>query len=206
MKKTSTILIATAVFLSSTLPVMTQGVSAEQVKVPTTVDAQKNLESKPSSDFINKFDQAVKLSGSQFIIDTDNLPKNTTAEELTQLREMVSQKNSIISDSRNLNNGTKIEYNNNSVTIIAASENNDLLRFREGSNYVHVYWWGLRIGISKSTLHYIGAGVTIGGIWVPEPVVSKVLSTLGVVATLAPGGIVFNSTPPIATFWGPEFQ
>lgn len=145
------------------------------------------------------------MSGNKFIIDTNNLPENTTSEELTKLNELISQKNSIISSSENLNNGTKITKESNFI-IISDNDNGSMLRFREGSNYVHVYWWGLRIGISRTTLHAIGAGITIGTIWIPEPTITKVLATLGVLAGVSPGGIVFNSTPPIATFWGSEFQ
>ena len=47
----------------------------------------------------------------------------------------------------------------------------------------------MKIFISQRTLQGIGAGVSIAGVWVPEPLVSKMASTLGIVVAVAPGGI-----------------
>ncbi|MCX7885114.1 MAG: hypothetical protein N2448_08815 [Caloramator sp.] len=64
--------------------------------------------------------------------------------------------------------------------------------YNEGITKIHFHWWGATIYLSKTTINVIGAGITIGGIWIPEPVVSKILSTLGVVVGLCPGGIAFD--------------
>lgn len=67
------------------------------------------------------------------------------------------------------------------------------------------------------SLNTIGAGITIGCIWIPEPFVSKVLATVGAVISMSPGGVVFNSSPHLAqlvpgnlgsglNFWGFSFQ
>ncbi len=66
--------------------------------------------------------------------------------------------------------------------------------YKEGVNKVEWYWWGARIYLSKTTVRWIGAGVTVGGIWVPEPVVSKILATIGAItAATVQGGIVFDA-------------
>lgn len=65
-------------------------------------------------------------------------------------------------------------------------------RFNEGVTKIAFHWWGATIYLSKTTINVIGAGASIGGIWIPEPVVSKILSTLGVAVALCPGGIVFD--------------
>lgn len=65
-------------------------------------------------------------------------------------------------------------------------------RYSEGVTKIDFHWWGATIYLSKTTINLIGGGVTIGGIWIPEPVVSKILSTLGVVIALCPGGIAFD--------------
>lgn len=205
MKKSLVLVASTAVLLSALAPSVVNVVQADQVVPKTEVNAQNVMADTPSSNFINKFDDAVKVVNNLFIIDYSNLPQNTSSSELQSLKALIDQKNSIILKSENLNDGTKLEKDNNSV-IISSNSNNSMLRFREGSNYVHVYWWGLRIGLSKTTINYIGGGVAIGGIWVPEPIVSKILATLGVAMGLAPGGIVFNSTPGIANFWGAGWQ
>ena len=85
----------------------------------------------------------------------------------------------------------------------------------QGVDKVEVYWWGVRVWISGPTLRTIGAGVSIGGIWIPEPLISKVVATLGVLIATSSGGIVFNSSPHLAipgtplhklNFWGVSFQ
>lgn len=205
MKKSIVIVASTAVLLSALAPSVVNVVQADQVVPKTEVNAQNPMGDTPSSNFINKFDDAVKVVNNLFIIDYKNLPQSTSSSELQSLKALIDQKNSIILKSENLSDGTTLEKDNNSV-IINSNSNNSMLRFREGSNYVHVYWWGLRIGLSKTTINYIGGGVAIGGIWVPEPIVSKILATLGVAMGLAPGGIVFNSTPGIANFWGAGWQ
>lgn len=65
-------------------------------------------------------------------------------------------------------------------------------KYSEGVTKIVFHWWGASIYLSKTTINLIGGGVAIGGIWVPEPVVSKVLATLGVIGTLCPGGIAFD--------------
>ncbi|WP_429976091.1 hypothetical protein [Enterococcus sp. DIV0086] len=139
---------------------------------------------------------------------SDNAKSELSKSELTFLQNKISETNSVTSNividpaKETLTTGDK------TITISQNVESNNgiSLGFSEGKNDAKVYWWGVRIWLSKTTVNLIGAGVTIGGIWVPEPVVSKVLATVGVVIGLCPGGIVFNSTPPIANFWGFEFQ
>jgi hypothetical protein len=40
----------------------------------------------------------------------------------------------------------------------------------------------------------------------PQPLLSKLVSTAGVVLGAVPGGIVFNSTPGVKSVWGMEWQ
>ena len=65
-------------------------------------------------------------------------------------------------------------------------------RFSEGVTKIVFHWWGATIYLSKTTINFLGGGVAVGGIWILEPVVSKILSTLGVAGTLCPGGIAFD--------------
>ena len=64
--------------------------------------------------------------------------------------------------------------------------------YNEGVTKIEFHWWGATIYLSRTTVIAIGAGVTIGGIWVPEAVVSKILATVGAVVALCPGGIAFD--------------
>ena len=47
----------------------------------------------------------------------------------------------------------------------------------------------MRVLLSKTTINRVGGGVTIAGVWIPEPVLSKILATGGAIAGLAPGGM-----------------
>lgn len=61
-----------------------------------------------------------------------------------------------------------------------------------GKNDVQFHWNYARIFLNKGTVQAIGAGLSIGGIWVPEPIVSKVAASLGVGIALIPHGIWFD--------------
>ncbi|WP_424937476.1 MULTISPECIES: hypothetical protein [Bacteria] len=61
----------------------------------------------------------------------------------------------------------------------------------------------------KWTLQAVGTGVGIGGRFIPEPLISKIVAAFGFAyAGLTPGGIFFNWSPiftpmaPFGTFWG----
>lgn len=214
MKKLIVVVASTSLLLAATAPSMVSTVQAEQVIPNTEISAQSTINDIPSSGFISKFDEAVKLVNNQFVIDYNNLPQNTTATELQNLKILVEQKNSIISKSESLKEGFKVEKDNNSIIISSATDNDSLQRYRYGSNYVHVYWWGLRIGINKgTTIAAVRVGCTIGSVYVPARAVIAALGVLGLAASNIPGGIVFNSSPqfvPIAgsgaIVWGVGFQ
>ncbi len=94
-------------------------------------------------------------------------------------------------------NINKFDFSTGEVSVIAPGNKEIALHaarapYTEGVDAIELYWWGVRIFLSKTTVNMIGAGVTIGGIWIPEPLVSKILATVGVVIALCPGGIWFD--------------
>lgn len=88
----------------------------------------------------------------------------------------------------------KADFSSGEVFVVSPEQEGQeiSLYYSEGVTKIEFHWWGATIYLSKSTINLIGAGVSIGGIWVPEPIVSKVLATLGVVVALCPGGIAFD--------------
>ena len=84
----------------------------------------------------------------------------------------------------------------------------EALGFKEGVTKVVFHWWGVTVYLSRSTVRWLGLGITIAGIWIPEAVVTKVLATLGVVAQSCPGGIRFDYYVfmPVANIWNVRFQ
>jgi hypothetical protein len=61
-----------------------------------------------------------------------------------------------------------------------------------GKNHVEFHWNYARVWLSKGTIHNIGRGAAFAGIWIPEPIVSKVCASLGFVASLTPNGVWFD--------------
>lgn len=62
----------------------------------------------------------------------------------------------------------------------------------EGVDKIDFYWWGARVYLSKSTVRTMGATISIAGVIIPEAVVSKAASILGIVIGNTPSGIVFD--------------
>lgn len=92
-------------------------------------------------------------------------------------------------------NISKADFSTNEVFIVAPEEEFQYVNARaynEGVTKIEFHWWGASIYLSKTTIMTIGAGITIGGIWIPEGVVTKILATVGVVIALCPGGIAFD--------------
>ena len=151
---------------------------------------------------------------------SDDAKNDLTESELQYLQTKVSETN-IITRNIELSENEAIDFKDNAVEVTQNIDSGGAtLRaasYKEGINQVKVYWWGVRVWLSKSTVNAIGAGVTIGGVWIPEPLVSKVLSTAGAVIGASPGGVVFNSSPHLAklvpgnlgsglNFWGFSYQ
>lgn len=87
----------------------------------------------------------------------------------------------------------------NEIDIVDPKEDDNLnyatrAKYKEGVTKVTFHWWGTKIYIKKSHLRNAGKGLTVGGIWLPHKVLSKVAATGGVVLASAPGGIIINRT------------
>ncbi|MDI6495689.1 hypothetical protein [Leuconostoc lactis] len=78
-------------------------------------------------------------------------------------------------------------------------------RYHEDSSYIHHYWWGYRIGISKTDLQRAAFGLNAATLfpydkWIPLGwVVTAVAGIAGLSAGSAPGGVVFNYSGVPAT-------
>lgn len=62
----------------------------------------------------------------------------------------------------------------------------------EGDTKVVTNWWGVEIYLSKSTVQHIGEGAAVGGVFIPEPLVTKILAVYGFGIRFLPGGIVLE--------------
>lgn len=155
---------------------------------------------------INKFDKFVLFNENKRIYEIDNIAKDKlNSTEYQQLNKSINNTNNFL--------GT-IDFNTNDLVEVVDANNNYLYKnnkiinnnnnyystallakkksFKEGVNKVVTYWWGADIYIKKSTINLAGGGVSIAGIWLPDPFISKVVATVGVAVGFAPGGIAFR--------------
>lgn len=103
----------------------------------------------------------------------------------------------LLEDYLNNTNSTieKLDFSKGDVFVISPEEDIEMTeraKYNRGVTKINFYWWGARVYLSKTTINRIGYGTTIGGIWIPEPHVSKIVATVGVVASVCLGGIVFD--------------
>ena len=182
------------VFINAAFPL------AETVKANESVTVAKSKEYTLSEEQKNRLDKYVNASF------------ELSDFEYNLLKTKVSETNAAIDSIKLSSNEYKV-VSQDSITVF--QEVKDVNRYsfafrsisgyQEGENAIRFYWWGARVWLSKTTVNYLGAGITLGGIWIPEAIVSKILATAGVVLGNCPGGIVFNYTPGV-NIWGLEFQ
>lgn len=145
-----------------------------------------------------KADRFIWLSGDQFTI-SPSASNYLSDSEMLQVELSIQTANEQIRVAQadpNLEETTShkvVTFTEVSGPEISDTDGDDVSPyFREGKTAVNFHWWGVRFYYSKTTVQWIGAGVTVGGLWIPEPFVSKVLGSLGAVSTLTPGGIWFD--------------
>lgn len=151
----------------------------------------------------------IAVADERFVLDTSAGTVLTT-EEIDQVRSLLAGTNTQLDSLQS--KGTPLVP----VMTPPGSTDSDEIQafaFKEGVTKVEAHWYGLRVWASRTTLGVVGGGVGIAGIWIPEPIVSKVVATIGIaVGTFAPGGVVFNYTPvsvpgfPAGAVWGVEWQ
>ncbi|EUJ22542.1 hypothetical protein PGRAN_12981 [Listeria grandensis FSL F6-0971] len=179
----------------------------------TEMVGETNKEQVLTEGQVLKFDQYVVLNvkTGAFSI-KDDAKRELSSTEFNLLHAKINDANLLTEEMISTEN-VDVTIDSQGVTITEKSANGPQLlkraKYIEGKNAVKGYWWGLRVWVKKATVHKVGNGAAIGGIWIPGPLIGKVVSTLGVVLSACPGGIVFNSTPspvPASLVWGSEYQ
>lgn len=196
--------------------------AVSQPTTPTTNNGQIN------SAFINRFNNAVILDSKtgQFVIDKNFLPTNTTQMELASLNKLISDANAGLKgvvaqapkgDVVQVGNSVVVADNPTTAKEIAqGTQAKTVSTHHNGSNYIHHYWWGYRIGISGTTLHKASLGLNAAALfpydkWIPVGwVISVVCGILGIASGASPGGVVFNYSglpgTPYGTIWSVGWQ
>lgn len=199
--------------------------------VSNTLPTNPQSEGHVSQEFIDRFNNAISLNadGTKFVINESLIPTNATQTELTELNNLVNQSNKDLAPAVQSAPSQNVEKVGNSVVVANDSQTaekvsaelqgqslTNVSRYHEGSTYIHHYWWGYRIGISKTDLHRAAFGLNAAALfpydkWIPLGwVVSVVAGLAGLSAGSAPGGVVFNYSgvpaTPYGTIWSVGFQ
>lgn len=168
--------------------------SAETVTGPDASSQNNESPSSVSSGSLENADSYVSLQGDQFSVDSE-AESVFSQKDLQEIENEVKAQNEKINEAK-ADSNLEMKVAGDSVTFwekgskISSSDNDDIdPYFQEGRNGIEFHGTTVRVLISKTTINRVGAGVAIGGIWVPEPVLSKVLATGGVIAGAAPGGM-----------------
>ncbi|MGV0400676.1 hypothetical protein ACUY20_10040, partial [Corynebacterium segmentosum] len=130
----------------------------------------------------------------QFSVDSE-AESAFSQKDLQEIENEVKAQNEKINEAK-ADSNLEMKVAGDSVTFwekgpkISSSDNDDIdPYFQEGRNGIEFHGTTVRLLMSKTTINRMGNGIAIGGIWVPEPVVSKILATAGVLGGVAPGGI-----------------
>lgn len=225
------------IITSSIIALTLLGSSAPLFAGASTVNSNSTLgqmqnenDAQISQEFINKFDGYISFTNNKFVLNEELLPKTTTKADKEKLEFFISKSNEGITDFYRDASDATVKKTGNSVVAVYDDEGDTSDKptsrgFKEGSNYVHKYWWGYRAGISRTKIRRVGAvvqdaGVVAGGYALIAAVpgvglpagaaVGAVAGGLGIGGTAlkyCPGGIVFNWTSAYPlTLWGVGFQ
>lgn len=78
--------------------------------------------------------------------------------------------------------------------------------FQEGVTKLQHHGWRIELYLSKTMVSTMSAGVSLFGMWIPEPTVTKILASAGIVASQCPGGIILDFYPPFQIPTGFRWQ
>lgn len=162
--------------------------------------------------FVNKFDSAVSMKNNKFVIDYSKIT-SASGQEVRELKSLVNQSNSTLGKLYSVAPEDSVYKDKNSVTFFPIDNNQFTLEYRSGRNgktFIHSYWWGYKIGISKKDLHKISMGLDAAAV-VPYdkflPIgwaVTMATGLAGIATGNATSGIVFNFSGGMV--WGAKRQ
>lgn len=179
-------------------------IAVPQVQAQENTSVELKSDETVSMDQVQKFDKFVHYNENSRLYEIDATAKdNLDPSEYQELEKAINNANSYLG-TIDFNTGDLVEivdannsylYANNEIVKDPNNYNDSLARatkYKEGVNKVVTYWWGVDVYIKKSTIRLAGNGATVAGIWIPQPIIGKVLSTCGVAYSNAPGGIAFR--------------
>ncbi|MDR3191311.1 MAG: hypothetical protein LBT80_09045 [Lactobacillaceae bacterium] len=190
-------------------------------KVATSVN---NDVASVSQKTIDIADQYVVVKNNQYVFEA---PVNSglSDQQITEITTKISQANNNVTDhGMTINPDTKSVVQTsdslNDAGITVEKLEGHLLSkgttYHNGSNYIHAYWWGYRIGLSRSLLRSASPALAFAAAfpydkWIPIGwVISVACAAVSWGTNSIPGGIVFNYSgipgTPYGTIWSVGWQ
>lgn len=152
-----------------------------------------------SEDLAAKADKFVTAEDGQFVLDRRAAKDQLTPEELREVSEAIATTNKQIRHGIETTETESVTWQN---TITVYNSQEDQIHAEErgisgGVTKVDFSWNKATIYLSKETLATAAGGVSVAGIFIPEPIVSKVLSAVGGIGAVAIGnnierGVIFD--------------
>lgn len=170
----------------------------------TPIKEVKDMPQTAAKDDLSQYDRYIEIVNNQYVLSAQG-KANINLAEVNQVQQQLSYTNKIIADK-----GLTIDKENRTATYLdfssAATSSNNLVsiaarKYKQGVTKIKFRWNYARVYLSKTAVKNIGSGMSLGGIWIPHPIVKTACATLGVVVSRCPGGIWFEYNY-FATFLG----
>lgn len=147
-----------------------------------------------------KADGFVFIENGEFVVSSD-AESHLTAVELDSVNSAVTSINGKIADSKRQGfaheqSGDTIRFSEKTAQPSSGSSMASASAVNGGVTKVETKWWGFEVYLSNADAVTATAGISLGGIWIPEPIISKAFASLGIVGAQALArdgrGIQFN--------------
>ncbi|RDV27736.1 hypothetical protein [Lysinibacillus capsici] len=178
--------VITSMLLTSAMLPFDKASASELENQESTVVIQQQANPSILSDYeINLLDPYVNFdfAGKTFSIISE-ASTELSPELYTKLENQISLANAQIQ---------QLDLNSQAETQIPQAM--AAAKYVNGKTDIDFHWWGATVYLSRNTLIGLGGGIAIGGLWIPEPVISKVLGSLGIAlgtAASITGGVKFD--------------
>lgn len=154
---------------------------------------------------IEEADDFVTLEGGRFHL-SDTAKTALTQSEYEVVMQRIQESNALIHRAEETP-GVIISTQSDGITMTdsalihstsarsAYSPANYKAKFREGVTKAKIYWWGVRVWLSRTTLRTMGEITMVSSVFIPHRIAAGVLAVLGYGISKAPGGVRFDTNP-----------
>lgn len=150
-----------------------------------------------NGDLVGKADKYIAVQAGKFIVDPAAAKELSAADYATVVKVVESTNTSI----EELQAPPEVVTAGVGFPATAAPAVSERAAAKSGGvTKVEFHWTGVRVYLSNRDALLAASGASIGGVWIPEPIFSKVLATVGIASAAALArsgkGIRFDYIPP----------